>query len=1590
MKKIKAFQVIFFLVCFVCAGQVGTRIALGQDDSDELDGQSPEPLPLLCCDDSYSTSNKITNERKIQVPDTSKVVHLWEEDQPDGTKASFFAIDSDEDAASPTDGRVRMANYTIRLRYATFDPLVDSPAPLVSELAATRNNQIFLVQFWTVPIEEYRQQIEALGGRILRYLPDHSLIVRAQSSAAGGIGQLPYVRWMGDFHPAYKLDQSIIKAYRSGANVVEGAQEGRGEFPTQYEYSIEVFERAGGGPVIEAPAEETDKGSFSPAPRTHTLPDSDDLGQQAVVKAAIEAMGGSVSVVTPGGFRMQATLTMEQLLQVAQMNEVHFIEPWGMGGADMNVVRDLGGANFVESTLGFTGQGVRAEVFDSEVRTTHTEFTSLVPTLHSTTAGDATIPHGTSVYSHMFARGASSTARGLLPDADVGYFYYYGESTMFGGTGDSRLQIANDLTGFNAVLQTSSVGSPLNTSYSDMSQEMDDVIFQTGVLHMQSQSNNATATNGSNARLSRPQAWAKNIVSVGAVNHYNTASRADDTWVGDGTGCTVSTTGTSVGPAEDGRIKPDLCFFYDCTWAAHNGYDPPEWPPTYSDTAYRQFGGTSGATPSVSGYMGLFHQMWHENTWDGSGMLTDGSGSVFSNRPKAMLAKAALVNTAFRYDWTPGTARTLPGSIDRYVQGWGMPDLENLYDLRDKTFYVNESNLLRNGHNKTHIIKVPSGESDLNVTLVYMDPAGTTSSSLHRINDLSLKVTSPSGVEYWGNNGLTDDNTSTNGGSSNTVDTVENVFIPNPETGRWFVQVFADAVVQDSHVETTTTDADYALWATGGTESGSLKTTYQAGNGQDGAMFDITAHETVTITGFDLAHSSATTETFEVYYTPGGYAGNETNAAAWTLLGSRTVTPNGSGVATFVDIGGLSIKPEETYGIYITEIGTSGGYMQYTNGSETFDNGEIMIETGVGSAYPFAGTINPRTWNGTVYYSIRPLDETGPFAFSIQSNGDNRLYRIDLSTGYAKPLGDPMVFGDAEGMAIGSKGTVYAIGGSVEELWNVGSPPGVLIGSTGSRSGNDAGLDYYDGMLFNVNSGQLYRINPATGSASPVGSNTTYLDGLAIRGDGAAFATDWVFTDSLYQVNLSNGTATLVGSLGLGSVSAQSGLSFLGDTLYAITSNGEIYTIDTSTGSATFVANVTLDGFTIAGGWEGLAIPPCSGATPTELEPFNYTFSGTSITRGYWFTAPTDFLITGLRVPDEAGAGIQNVEVVRFDSPPPNYSDYSSRTLDDAGQLDFIDANTNQFVSLFRRVDVSGNSIIHTAIPVREGDVIGILGATGTTTMRNSYATSNEYTTEIFNEPTILKRLGMQYNLNTTQARNIWTENAGAFSRVEMYYIKAPDIVLNADTVATGSTLHTTPLSTPFGTISATGTVVIRSTADPELALAGSSGNVFNILANSTAEMTFDFDIESVTFVYGGNIGSILVEARDASGAMVDSFSQNNTYSGQPAGPQTLSGAGIRSLYWEDPGNNFAALDNLCILATQPINLCECDLNHDGKCNILDYQVFIQDWGRTNCGTPPGSGNPPNDCECDLNLDGKCNILDYQIFIQDWGRTDCP
>jgi hypothetical protein len=113
------------------------------------------------------------------------------------------------------------------------------------------------------------------------------------------------------------------------------------------------------------------------------------------------------------------------------------------------------------------------------------------------------------------------------------------------------------------------------------------------------------------------------------------------------------------------------------------------------------------------------------------------------------------------------------------------------------------------------LLVVPPGTAELRATLDYRDPPGTTSSTLHRINDLDLILVAPDDTVYYGNNGLAAGMTSTPGGVPNKVDTVENVWLANPQSGEWHVIVFARSVNQDAHVETPALDVDYALVVTG-------------------------------------------------------------------------------------------------------------------------------------------------------------------------------------------------------------------------------------------------------------------------------------------------------------------------------------------------------------------------------------------------------------------------------------------------------------------------------------------------------------------------------------------------------------------------------------------------------------------------------------------------------------------------------------------------------------------------------------------------------------------------------------------------------
>lgn len=638
-----------------------------------------------------------------------------------------------------TFGRDRATHYRLQLRYGTFDPLLD-PAPEVAPAlaAADAENQLWIVQYIAKGVEPWRDELRTLGGVDHRYLGMHANIWQMPAETAAEVAKLPFVRWVGPFHPAYKLEDELVDAWRDAT-------------PLARRYNIVV-------------------GEWGPR-------------QKAQLVTQIEEIGGTVESAIDQGWIVSATLDGEQLLEIVRSPLVLGLDRWSAPEEDMDIVRNVMGADYLETVAGYTGQGVRAEVMDSGLDTSHADWT--IPPLLHTTTGSAS--HGTCTYGINFANGNSTPGgqtRGLLPDA-TGIFANYNN---YGNRYTHTAELVNPAMIYRGVFQSNSWGGSRTTSYNSTSQEMDDIIFINDVSITQSQSN-------SGWQDSRPQAWAKNIISVGGIRHNNNTSDADDSWTG----------GASIGPAADGRIKPDISAYYDSVWTSDA--DPGGYA---GGDDYTGFNGTSSAAPIVAGNLGLIYQMWANGEFGN----TPGLGDVFDERPHNTTAKALLLNSSKQWTFA-GTGHDLT----RTHQGWGKPDLQRAYDNSDQTFVVDEEMVLGDMGSASWDVTVPAGATEFRATLVYTDVAGTTSSNLHRINDLSLRVTDPGGLTYWGNNGLLAAMTSSSGGSSNTKDTVEQVILANPAAGVWIVDVFADEVNQDSHPETGGLDADFALVVTPVTSS---------------------------------------------------------------------------------------------------------------------------------------------------------------------------------------------------------------------------------------------------------------------------------------------------------------------------------------------------------------------------------------------------------------------------------------------------------------------------------------------------------------------------------------------------------------------------------------------------------------------------------------------------------------------------------------------------------------------------------------------------------------------------------------------------
>jgi hypothetical protein len=176
----------------------------------------------------------------------------------------------------------------------------------------------------------------------------------------------------------------------------------------------------------------------------------------------------------------------------------------------------------------------------------------------------------------------------------------------------------------------------------------------------------------------------------------------------------------------------------------------------------------------------------------------------------------------------------------------------------------------------------------------------------------------------------------------------------------------------------------------------------------------------------------------------------------------------------------------------------------------------------------------------------------------------------------------------------------------------------------------------------------------------------------------------------------------------------------------------------------------------------GLSATPAVAQTAT-MPPQTSVYNGQC--RGYFFTAPVAFTITGVRVNQQTGVNnaFQNFAIVRFDGgSPPQWT-----------------ATTNAFTQLVLRFDLDASAFQAVNVPVAAGDIIGVFGNTAPAAGWNfgfhslAGQTIASMTTTIAGHPVHLRRAAMQAHLGLAGSsqgmHDIYFENS-PMARIEFTY----------------------------------------------------------------------------------------------------------------------------------------------------------------------------------------------------------------------------
>lgn len=410
------------------------------------------------------------------------------------------------------------------------------------------------------------------------------------------------------------------------------------------------------------------------------------LNHQAV-KAELQGQGYTILEERNSDDRIAIALNPERLSKLQDLGFVMFIQEMEDPGEPENfTARTNVRVNVLQQSfkggLNYDGSGIMVGHNDAGMLGDHIDYKGrLTQVGNSNSSSD----HGDHTAGTIFGAGNRDPfAEGMAPGADMYYATY-----------PNNLNNADNIyTTQNVRLTSNSFSNGCNAGYTSFSRQVDqDADDNPLMLHVFSAGNNGSSDCGYGAgsgwgNVTGGHKQGKNAVTVANLTRTDQLASS-----------------SSRGPAEDGRIKPDIGAVGTAVWSTT---DIP------TNNSYDSKTGTSMSCPGITGSLAVLMQAYKDQN---AGLEAEG-----------VLLKGMLLNGADDLG--------NPGPDFKF--GYGRANVRKSYQMLENMQYFSDS--LSTNDSVSFSINVPSNTSKLKVMLIWPDPAAFAGASRALINDLDMTM----------------------------------------------------------------------------------------------------------------------------------------------------------------------------------------------------------------------------------------------------------------------------------------------------------------------------------------------------------------------------------------------------------------------------------------------------------------------------------------------------------------------------------------------------------------------------------------------------------------------------------------------------------------------------------------------------------------------------------------------------------------------------------------------------------------------------------------------------------------------------------